>query len=197
VRDAKPGLQPHLVEEMTEWPVAQVMEEPVRSCSLEQIRGERDGREPLGQALQKLGDALKQVSSQFPRHVHRAEGVAEPAVGGARVDKPRGLQLVDAPQPLYPTALDKIRLGCCFVTEPSREPDVPVDWVADEVPAGAWVRNLGLQGAPPVSRTQAFERLERSARDGLLHKEPSFRARRDVLPGDPLLLKEQHPCGVG
>ncbi|MCK4324804.1 MAG: hypothetical protein KAW89_09760, partial [Armatimonadetes bacterium] len=82
----------------------------------------------------------------------RSQGMDEARVDGTWVYKPSGLKLVDASEALHPTGPDEIPFCGLVSFAGYREPDVVVDWVADQVFAHSRVEYSHLQALPTPSR---------------------------------------------
>ena len=104
VVDAERGQQVLLVAEVTEGAVSEVVQEAGHAQGLLDQRLRRRARLDLGQ---RGIDLPRQLAGQ----VHGAKAVREAAVLGRGEHPPRALQLVDALEPLYPRAVDDVRLG--------------------------------------------------------------------------------------
>jgi hypothetical protein len=86
-----------------------------------------------------------EVPAEFARHVHRAQGVLEPAVFGGGVDPAGALELMDASEALEPGRVEKILFRLFFRVLFLRdcEQGVLIDRVGDERLPRVDLRELG------------------------------------------------------
>ena len=96
--------QKMLVEEMSERPVAHVVQQGGQPH-------ERLDVAAAGHVGADLAQALVEHGHRPAGQVHRPQHVLEPRVFGRGKDPPGGLQLVNLPQPLEPGMVDDLLLG--------------------------------------------------------------------------------------
>ena len=103
VRDAE-LFEVLVVKEVPERPVSHVVQQRRQPDEAFDIRSRRHVRARRRQRFVPAFDGDR-------RQVHRAQDMLEPHVLGRREDPPRGLQLVDVPQPLHPRMIDQRLFG--------------------------------------------------------------------------------------